>query len=146
MIPHLRKCRAVTLVKFILAKRTHLKVSLNTPARWRSTKITNSSSAAQVIKVRCDTDAHCLLPVAFEMLFHVKPICGNLRNLRLFFSAFQPETANNISRYFKSVTNMCPGSWVIASDGLARMIASIGVTPQAQNTGTSPGRIVTASP
>ena len=34
--------------------------------------------------------------------------------------------------------NMWPGAWKIASDGLAPMTTAWGVTPHAQNTGTSP--------
>ena len=46
----------------------------------------------------------------------------------------------------RSVTNMQPGLCVIASSQRAASRANCGVTPQAQNTGTSPGLIVTASP
>lgn len=46
----------------------------------------------------------------------------------------------------QSVTSMQPGAWVMHSSGLAASIATCGVTPQAQNTGTSPGSIGTASP
>ena len=41
---------------------------------------------------------------------------------------------------------MCPGACVTASGSLAAMIAVCGVTPHAQNTGTSGWSIVTASP
>ena len=41
---------------------------------------------------------------------------------------------------------MCPGACVTASGSLAAMIAVCGVTPPAQNTGTSGWSIVTASP
>jgi len=43
-------------------------------------------------------------------------------------------------------TNIRPGAWVIANGGRAFAMAACGVTAQAQNTGISPGRIVTASP
>ncbi len=43
-------------------------------------------------------------------------------------------------------THMCPGACVTASGSLAAMIAVCGVTPHAQNTGTSGWSIVTASP
>ncbi len=46
----------------------------------------------------------------------------------------------------KSVRNMCPGAWLTMSSGLARSATACGVTPHAQNTGTSLGRISTASP
>jgi hypothetical protein len=45
-----------------------------------------------------------------------------------------------------SVTNMWPGAWVIISSGLLWVATACGVTPHAQNTGTSPSRISTASP
>ena len=45
-----------------------------------------------------------------------------------------------------SVTNMCPGAWVIISSGRLAAATACGVTPQAQNTGTSPSRISTGSP
>ena len=35
-----------------------------------------------------------------------------------------------------SVTNMCPGAWVMAKGGREAMTAACGVTPQAQKTGT----------
>ena len=41
---------------------------------------------------------------------------------------------------------MWPGLCVIANGGFACISAACGVTPHAQNTGTSPGRISTASP
>lgn len=37
------------------------------------------------------------------------------------------------------VMNMCPGACVIANSGLDTITAACGVTPHAQNTGTSPG-------
>src|SRR3954447_23359517 len=37
-----------------------------------------------------------------------------------------------------SVTNMCPGAWVIMSSGRLATATAWGVTPQAQNTGSSP--------
>jgi hypothetical protein len=46
----------------------------------------------------------------------------------------------------RSVTNIQPGACVIASSGFASIIAACVVTPQAQNTGTSPARTLTASP
>ena len=45
-----------------------------------------------------------------------------------------------------SVMNILPGAWVIISGGLQLRATACGVTPQAQNTGVSPGRISTASP
>ena len=42
--------------------------------------------------------------------------------------------------------NMCPGAWLIANAGLDAITALCGVTPQAQNTGTSPGRMSTGIP
>ena len=45
-----------------------------------------------------------------------------------------------------SVTNMCPGACVIISSGRLAAATAWGVTPQAQNTGTSPSRISTGSP
>jgi hypothetical protein len=44
------------------------------------------------------------------------------------------------------VTNMWPGACVIASAGLARAKTACGVTPHAQNTGTSLGRMSMLSP
>src|ERR671916_666229 len=41
---------------------------------------------------------------------------------------------------------MCPGAWVIANGGREAMSAACGVTPQAQNTGTSPSANSTGSP
>src|SRR5690606_14625556 len=41
---------------------------------------------------------------------------------------------------------MWPGAWVIANGGLEAMSAACGVTPQAQNTGTSPSSKSIASP
>ena len=46
----------------------------------------------------------------------------------------------------RSVTNMCPGAWVIISSGRLAAATACGVTPHAQKTGTSPSRISTASP
>ena len=67
--------------------------------------------------------------------------------------------AKESSSFFASRTNMCPGACVIHNDGLQtinRKLKNIayllfittacGVTPQAQNTGTSPAAIVTLSP
>ena len=34
--------------------------------------------------------------------------------------------------------NMCPGLWVIMNAGFEASATACGVTPQAQNTGTSP--------
>ena len=45
-----------------------------------------------------------------------------------------------------SVTNMCPGACVIISSGRLAAATACGVTPHAQNTGTSPSRISTGSP
>ena len=42
--------------------------------------------------------------------------------------------------------NICPGACVKASPGFACIITACGVTPQAQNTGTSPAATGTASP
>ena len=41
--------------------------------------------------------------------------------------------------FFTSVISICPGAWVITNGGLEAITALWGVTPQAQNTGTSPG-------
>jgi len=41
-----------------------------------------------------------------------------------------------------SVMNMCPGAWVIAKGGRDAISAVWVVTPQAQNTGTSPGAAI----
>ena len=43
------------------------------------------------------------------------------------------------SRSGTSVTNMCPGAWVMANGTREAITAACGVTPQAQNTGISPG-------
>ena len=51
-----------------------------------------------------------------------------------------------MSRSRRSVRNMCPGLCVIAKGGLACINTACGVTPQAQNTGTSPGLKSTLSP
>src|SRR5437867_2115796 len=53
-------------------------------------------------------------------------------------------TANVLSR--RSLMNMCPGACVRASTGFACIITACGVTPQAQNTGTSPAATGIASP
>src|SRR3990172_5101120 len=45
-----------------------------------------------------------------------------------------------------SVMNIWPGLWVIMKAGLEASATAWGVTPQAQNTGTSPGRMPTKSP
>ena len=45
-----------------------------------------------------------------------------------------------------SATNIWPGAWVIAKDGLALASAFCGVTPQAQKTVTCYSFIVTGSP
>ena len=45
-----------------------------------------------------------------------------------------------------SVMAMWPGAWPMASSGRDCMTAACGVTPQAQKTGTSPGRTSTGSP
>jgi hypothetical protein len=44
----------------------------------------------------------------------------------------------------RSVTSMQPGLWVMATGGAARSRATCGVTPQAQNRGSSPSATVTA--
>ena len=46
----------------------------------------------------------------------------------------------------KSVISMQPGAWVMQNSGFTCAITAWGVTPQAQNTGSSPGPIGTASP
>lgn len=46
----------------------------------------------------------------------------------------------------RSVTSMAPGAWVMANEGFAAAITACGVTPQAQNTGSSSLAIATASP
>ncbi len=45
-----------------------------------------------------------------------------------------------------SVINMWPGAWLTANGTRDAITAACGVTPQAQNTGISPGRSVTGSP
>jgi hypothetical protein len=50
------------------------------------------------------------------------------------------------STFLTSVISICPGEWVIAMGGFVLMSADCGVTPHGQNTGTSPGFIVTESP
>ncbi len=45
-----------------------------------------------------------------------------------------------------SVTNMCPGAWVMSSGTRAATATACGVTPQAQKTGTSPARTSVGSP
>lgn len=45
-----------------------------------------------------------------------------------------------------SVMNIWPGAWVIMNSGLTAMATACGVTPHAQKTGTSPGRISEGSP
>lgn len=52
--------------------------------------------------------------------------------------------SKSVSR--KSVMNIWPGLCVNNNDGRACMATACGVTPQAQNTGVSPGRISTGSP
>ena len=54
--------------------------------------------------------------------------------------------APSSSQSCKSVTNICPGLCVIRNGGLDSIATACGVTPQAQKTGTSPGRISTGSP
>ena len=48
--------------------------------------------------------------------------------------------------FFRSVTSMLPGACVIAKGGFEAASAACGVTPHAQNTGSSSSRTVTASP
>ena len=48
--------------------------------------------------------------------------------------------------FFTSVMNICPGACVMTNGGFECMTTFCGVTPQGQNTGTSPSRMVTASP
>lgn len=55
-----------------------------------------------------------------------------------------PHTMYSKSRLL--VMNMCPGACVIANSGLDTITAACGVTPHAQNTGTSPGSNTGASP
>ena len=47
--------------------------------------------------------------------------------------------------FLVSVMSMQPGAWVMAKGGLLFMTMDWGVTPQAQNTGTSPSRISTVA-
>lgn len=58
--------------------------------------------------------------------------------------ALPPHTMYSKSRLL--VMNMCPGACVIANSGLDAITAACGVTPHAQNTGTSPGSNTGASP
>ena len=58
--------------------------------------------------------------------------------------AARPHTMYSKSRLL--VMNMCPGACVIANSGLDAITAACGVTPHAQNTGTSPGSNTGASP
>jgi hypothetical protein len=46
----------------------------------------------------------------------------------------------------RSVISIAPGAWVMQNAGRACRIAACGVTPQAQNTGSSSGITSTASP
>src|SRR5262249_43044462 len=46
----------------------------------------------------------------------------------------------------RSVMNMCPGLCVIMNGGFEASATACGVTPQAQNIGTLPGRMPTKSP
>jgi len=48
--------------------------------------------------------------------------------------------------FSKSVISIAPGAWVMQNSGLAWAIAACGVTPQAQNTGSSSASTSTASP
>ncbi len=57
---------------------------------------------------------------------------------------FVHSTANWL--FFKSVTSISPGAWVIANGSFAAAITACGVTPQAQNTGISSAATGTASP
>ena len=41
---------------------------------------------------------------------------------------------------------MCPGEWVMTNGSEVDVAAKADVTPQAQKTGISPGRMVTDSP
>jgi len=54
------------------------------------------------------------------------------------------KAANSLIR--RSVTSMWPGLWVMQSAGREAATTAWGVTPQAQNTGTSPGSITVGSP
>mmetsp|Transcript_36685 Transcript_36685/g.96053 ORF Transcript_36685/g.96053 Transcript_36685/m.96053 type:complete len:284 (+) Transcript_36685:105-956(+) len=76
-------------------------------------------------------------------------VCTTLtpRSVRAGRAAHSPGTSRSISSLsVTSVTNMWPGAWVMAKGSFAWASAACGVTPHAQNTGTSPSRIVTASP
>ena len=46
----------------------------------------------------------------------------------------------------RSVISMAPGAWVMQNSGFTAAIAACGVTPQAQNTGSSSAPTGTASP
>jgi hypothetical protein len=58
----------------------------------------------------------------------------------------EPDYKTDKCVFRRSVMSMVPGLWVMAMGGRAVRIATCGVTPQAQNTGTSPGAMGTASP
>ena len=45
-----------------------------------------------------------------------------------------------------SVTNMCPGAWVIAKGGFEAMTAACGVTPQAIVMNSQPSLAITHAP
>ena len=57
-----------------------------------------------------------------------------------------PRAYSESSSFFESSTSMQPGACVMQKLGLLFMTMAWGVTPQAQKTGTSPGRTSTASP
>ena len=48
--------------------------------------------------------------------------------------------------FSRSVISIAPGAWVMQNSGRACAMAAWGVTPQAQNTGSSSGFTSTASP
>ena len=69
---------------------------------------------------------------------------SGLKQMATLHFGIPQSTANSLLR--RSVTSMQPGACVIAKGGRAARITDCGVTPQAQNTGISSSRTVTASP
>ena len=71
-------------------------------------------------------------------------VSGGVQSRLLHARLLDYSPSNSVSR--KSVTNMYPGLCVSRSDGFASIATACGVTPHAQKTGISPGRISTGSP
>jgi hypothetical protein len=89
-----------------------------------------------------------LLPAAMTLASRqargLTPSCGPLLANRPGIGGRVQRAASDV--FFRSVISIEPGLWVMQIGGLACSITTWGVTPQAQNTGSSPSAMMAGSP